>query len=110
MSFAARQQLGAVAGGGGPPATFPPVTNTYTAPGTYIETIPTPVSGSPGPTSLTAELGGPGAGGSFSPYLTRSPPGVSGSGGSGALCRATFPLTSADYGKTFNVTISPGAN
>ena len=109
MSFAARTAMDAgAAGGGPPPATFVPVTNQYPAPGAYTETIPTPVSGQPGPTQLVIELGGPGGGGSYSPYLTRTPPGVSGSGGSGALSRSVFPLTPADYGKTFSVSISPG--
>ena len=111
MSFAARTlaDAGPGSGGGGPPATFTPVTHQYPTYGSFTETIPTPATGAPGPSQLVIELGGPGGGGSFSPYLTRTPPGVSGSGGSGALCRSTFPLTSADWGKTFNVTISPGA-
>ena len=100
--------MGATSGGGGPPATFTPVTHQYTTAGTFTATIPTPPTGQPGPSQLVIELGGPGGGGSFSPYLTRTPPGVSGSGGSGGLCRSTFPLTSLDWGKTFNVTISPG--
>lgn len=99
---------GGTGGGGGPPPTFTPVTHQYTTPGTYTETIPTPATGRPGPTQLVIEVGGPGGGGSFSPYLTRTPPGVSGSGGSGALCRSTFPLTPADWGTTFRITISPG--
>ena len=111
MTFAARTLLDAGASGGGPPpTTWVPVTHTFPSAGTFVETIPTPVSGQPGPTQLVIELGGPGGGGSYSPYLTRTPPGVSGSAGSGALCRSTFPLTSADYGATFNVTISPGAD
>ena len=110
MTFAARTLMDAAAtgGGGGGGGTFAPVTHQYTAPGSFTETIPTPATGQPGPSQLVVELGGPGGGGSFSPYLTRTPPGVSGSGGSGALNRVTFPLTSADWGKTFNVTISPG--
>jgi hypothetical protein len=100
----------AASGGGGPPATFTPVTHQYPTYGSFTETIPIPATGQPGPSQLVIELGGPGGGGSFSPYLTRTPPQVSGSGGSGALCRSTFPLTSADWGATFNVTISPGAN
>jgi hypothetical protein len=100
---------GAAGGGGGPPpATFTPVTHQYTTVGSFTETIPAPPTGQPGPSQLVVELGGPGGGGSFSPYLTRTPPIVAGSGGSGALGRVTFPLTSADWGKTFNVTISPG--
>lgn len=96
-------------GGGPPPSTFTPVTHQYTAAGSFSEVIPTPPSGQPGPTQLVIELGGPGGGGSFSPYMTRTPPAVSGSGGSGALCRSTFPLTPADYGTSFLITISPGA-
>ena len=109
MTFAARTLLDAAAGGGGgPPTTFTPVTHQHTVVGTFTETIPNPPLGQPGPVQLVIELGGPGGGGSFSPFLTRTPPGVSGSGGSGALCRSTFPLTSTDWGKTFNLTISPG--
>lgn len=116
MTFAVRTLLDAPAGsgggggGGGPPATFPPVTHQYPTYGTFTETIPTPPTGQPGPSQLVIELGGPGGGGSFSPYMTRTPQGVSGSGGSGALCRSTFPLTSADWGATFNIVISPGAD
>jgi hypothetical protein len=115
VTFAARTLFDSPAGSGGsggggpPPTTFTPVTNQYTAAGSFTETIPTPPAGQPGPAQLVIELGGPGGGGSFSPYMTRIPQGVSGSGGSGALCRSTFPLTSADWGKTFLVTISPGA-
>lgn len=114
MTFAVRTlQDAAVAGsgggGGGPPPTFTPRTNLYQSAGSYTETIPGPAApGAPGPSQLVVEVGGPGGGGSFSPYLNRTPPGVSGSGGSGGLCRSTFPLTSADFGRTFNITISPG--
>ena len=109
MTFAARTLMDAAAGGGGgPPTTFTPVTHQHTVVGTFTETIPNPPLGQPGPVQLVIELGGPGGGGSFSPFLTRTPPGVSGSGGSGGLCRSTFPLASTDWGKTFNLTISPG--
>lgn len=109
MTFAVRTLMDAAGGGGGGGGGgFVPVTNTYPSPGTFVETIPG--SGGTGPAQLVIELGGPGGGGSFSPHLDRSPPYISGSGGSGALCRYTFPLTSADWGKTFNILISPGAD
>jgi hypothetical protein len=110
MSFAARSLMdtGAAGGGGPPPAVYQPVTSQYPNPGTFTERVPTPAAGQPGPTQLVIELGGSGGGGSFSPYLTRTPPGVSGSGGSGALCRSTFPLAPSDYGSTFSIVISPG--
>lgn len=113
MTFAARTLLDAGpggGGGGGPPTSFIPVTHLYQAVGTFVDTIPNPPSGQPGPTQLVVEIGGPGGGGSYSPYLTRSPPIVAGSGGSGSLTRAVFPLTSANYGQTFTVIISPGAD
>lgn len=111
MTFAVRTlaDAGPGGGGGGGGGAFTPVTHAYPTYGTFTETIPNPAFGQPGPSQLVIELGGPGGGGSFSPYMTRTPQGVSGSGGSGALCRSTFPLTSADWGKTFNITISPGA-
>jgi hypothetical protein len=114
MTFAARQQIdpggSGGGGGGGPPPTFTPVTHQYSSPGSFTETVPgNPVTGV-GPSQLVAEVGGPGGGGSYSPYLTNSTPIVAGSGGSGAICRVTFPLTSADWGKTFNLTVSPGAD
>lgn len=113
MTFAVRTQIdGGTAGGGGgptPPPSFTPVTRTYPNPGTFTETIPGDPGTGIGPAQMIVELGGPGGGGSFSPYLTRTPPGVSGSGGSGALNRSTFALTSADWGKTLTITITPGA-
>jgi hypothetical protein len=113
MTFASRTFMDAAAaggGGGGGGGSFTPVTNIYTGPGVWTVTIPTPAAGQPGPTSLTIELGGVGGGGSYSPNVTSSPSLYSGSGGSGSLCRSVFPLTSADYGKTFNVSVPGGAD
>jgi hypothetical protein len=109
VTFAARPLEVTLGSGGGGNLPFTPVTHAYPAAGSFTETIPVPAPGVNGPTQLVVELGGPGGGGSFSPYLTRTPPGVSGSGGSGALCRYVFPLTPANYGQTFILTISPGA-
>lgn len=111
MTFAARTLLDAgPAGSGPPPATFVPVTNVYSLAGTFTETIPGNTATGVGPVQLVIELGGPGGGGSYSPFLTNAPPIVSGSGGSGALSRSIFPLAPTDWGKTFSVTISPGAD
>ena len=110
MTFAVRTLMDAAGtgGGGGGGGSFVPITHQFSGAGGYLETIPTPATGQPGPSQLVVELGGPGGGGSFGPYLTRTPPQVSGSGGSGALCRSTFPLTSLDWGKTFSITLAPG--
>jgi hypothetical protein len=107
VSFAARQQVapdasgggggGNGGGGGGPPPPFTPVTSYYRgAAGVYVETIPT------GALHLTAEVGGPGGGGA---QIKSALPGA---GGSGGLAQRTFALTSANWGQTFVVTITPG--
>lgn len=92
-----------------PLAPFAPVTHSYTSPGSYTVTIPGPGTGTNGPSQMVIEMGGPGGGGSFSPYMTRSPQGVSGSGGSGAICRSVFALNSSNWGQTVVLNIQSGA-
>jgi len=114
MSFAVRQFENTVISGGAPPPPPPPSllpfqpTSQGFGVGAFNVTVPGASGGYNGPSSMFVEIGGPGGGGAYSPYLTRSPPGCSGSGGSGAYCSSTIALTSANWGQTITITVQPG--
>ena len=85
--------------GGGP---FVPVTHQYPTVGTFTETIPTPAPGFAGPRRSTSSSAALAAAAPTAPAF-RPRPAVAARARSGS---GTFPLTSADWGKTFNVTIT----
>lgn len=107
MTFAARTLMDSAAGSGPPPSHFVPVTRSYPSPGSFVETIPGNVATGIGPSSLTIENAGPGGGGAQSAFYASNGV-IAGSGGSGALCRSVFPISSSDWGATFRVVVAPG--